>query len=236
MRFPPFHWWRTVFFLIPVIGLATIGLGTLSLLASLADRTGSKAHRCAQWWSRFILWTSGVRLEHRGALPPPGQRCIFVANHSSFYDIPILFAAVPRQLRIIAKATLGRIPFIGWHLHRSGHLLVYRHNPGASIFKKMQRMTHQGAALIVFPEGGRTEDGELLPFKPGVFLLAIENDLAIVPLSVSGGREVMPIGRLMVRPATVRITVHEPISTATLERGDARRLAVEVREIVASDV
>jgi len=234
--FPPFHWWKTVFFLIPVLSIATIVLGTISLLASVVDRSGSAGHRCAQWWSRLILWTSGVRYTRQGILPSPGQRCIFVANHSSFYDIPILFTAVPRQLRIMAKATLGRLPFIGWHLHRSGHLLVDRHNPGASIFKKMQRMTNQGAALIVFPEGGRSEDGELLPFKPGVFLLAIENDLAIVPISVSGGRDVMPIGRLMVRPARVRVTVHEPVSTAGLGRRDARRLAVDVREIIASGV
>jgi 1-acyl-sn-glycerol-3-phosphate acyltransferase len=233
---PPLHWWRTVFYLIPVIGLSTVVLGTLSLLASLVDGRGMRAHRYAQWWSRVILWTSGVRLDRRGRLPSLDRRCVFVANHASIYDIPIVFVAVPRQLRIMAKATLGRIPFIGWHLHRSGHLLVDRHNPGVSIFKKMERMTRHGTSLIVFPEGGRTIDGELLPFKPGVFLLAIEHDLAIVPISVSGSRLVMPFGRLMVCPADVRVTVHEPIDTSALTRRDARRLAAEVREIVATGV
>ena len=234
---PPFHWWRTVFFLIPVIGLYTIVLGVVSLLSTLVDRQGRFAHRCAQWWARLILVTSGVRIDRRGApLPPPAENCVFVANHASLYDIPILFTAVPRQLRIIAKSTLGRVPFIGWHLRRSGHLLVDIQNPGASILKKMQRMTRQGASLIVFPEGSRTLDGKVDRFKGGIFLLAVENGWPIVPISLSGSRVVMPRGRLMVCPAAVQVVVHDAIPTEGLPRDEARALARRVRDIVASDV
>ena len=81
----------------------------------------------------------------------------------------------------MAKATLGYVPFIGWHLARSGHVLVNRKNPGAGIFKRMQRMARSGASLIVFPEASRTSDGQLKKFKAGIFLLAIENNLPIVP-------------------------------------------------------
>jgi 1-acyl-sn-glycerol-3-phosphate acyltransferase len=161
---------------------------------------------------------------------------VFVANHSSIYDIPILFVALPRQLRIMAKAALGHVPFIGWHLRRSGHVLVNRRNPGAGIFKRMQRMARSGASLIVFAEGSRTPDGRLLPFKAGIFLLAIESGLPIVPVSIEGSRNVMPKGRFMVRPATVRVTVHEPIPTRGLSRDDARGLARRVREIVGSAI
>ncbi len=98
-------------------------------------------------------------------LPPAGVSCIFVANHSSIYDTPILFTSLRHQLRVMAKATLACVPFIGWHLARSGHLLVNRKNPGASIFKKMQRMIGEGASLMVFPEASRTSDGRLKPFK-----------------------------------------------------------------------
>lgn len=234
---PPVHWWRTVFFLIPVIGTATIGLGILSLLSTLVDRQGRFAHRCARWWARAILVTSGVRIERRGAaLPPAGQSCVFVANHTSFYDIPILFTAVPRQLRIMAKASLGRVPFIGWHLHWAGHLLVDRARPGIVTFRKMQKMTRQGASLIVFPEGARSPDGEVKHFKSGTFLLAVENGLPVVPISVSGSGVVMPRGRLMVCPATVRVTVHEAIPTTGLTREDVRGLASRVRDVVASGV
>jgi 1-acyl-sn-glycerol-3-phosphate acyltransferase len=235
VKLPPFHWWRTVFFLIPVIAVYTIALGALSLVIGLFDRRGFATHRCAQWWGRLILWTSGVRLELRGALlPPAGTSCVFVANHSSIYDTPILLTALAHQLRIMAKATLGYVPFIGWHLSRSGHLLVNRKNPGASIFKKMKRLIGEGASLMVFPEASRTTDGRLRPFKPGIFLLAIESGLPIVPVSIVGSRIVMPKGRLMVCPATVQVILHESVPTSNLTRADARALAIRIRTIVGS--
>jgi 1-acyl-sn-glycerol-3-phosphate acyltransferase len=202
-----------------------------------ASLTGNPffAHRCAQWWGRLIVRTSGVRIQLAGApLPPPADGCIFVANHASIYDIPVLFTAIPRQLRLMAKAALGLVPFIGWHLKFSGHLLVNRQNPGASIFKKMQRMAKSGASLLVFPEGGRSRDGTLLKFKGGVFLLAIDCGLKIVPVTIVGNRTVMPKGRLMVCPADVRVVVHPAIATSGLTRDDARALADRVRAVVAS--
>ena len=104
MSVPPFHWWRTVFYLIPALVLATVVLGTLSLISGLFDRRGRVAHRCAQWWSHWLLWTAGVDVERRGVAPPDDMSGVFVANHSSHYDTPIMFASVPTQLRIIAKA------------------------------------------------------------------------------------------------------------------------------------
>jgi 1-acyl-sn-glycerol-3-phosphate acyltransferase len=226
-----------VLVLVPAISAYTIVLGTASLVGGLVDGRGVWAHRCAQWWARLILWTSGVRIRLAGQpLPASGESCIFVANHSSIYDVPILFTALPRQLRIMAKAALGYVPFIGWHLHRSGHVLVNRTNPGAGIFKRMQRMARSGASLIVFPEGSRTMDGAVHRFKGGIFLLAIENGLPVVPVSIAGSRVVMPKGRFMVCPAEVAVTVHEAIPTRGLSRDDARALAERVRAIVGSAV
>jgi 1-acyl-sn-glycerol-3-phosphate acyltransferase len=229
VRPPPYDWWRTVFFLIPAVALYTMLCGIVSLLSTLVDRRGHLAHRCARAWAWLILKTTGVRVYRGGVAPPPvDASCVFVANHSSFYDIPILFTALPHQLRIIAKAALGRVPFIGWHLRLAGHLLVDRANPGAGIFKRMQRLTRQGASLIAFPEGSRTGDGRVGRFKGGVFLLAIENMWPVVPVAVIGSRTVMPRGRLMVAPAPVRVVVHEAIPTTGLTREDARALAGRV--------
>src|SRR5262245_29410931 len=195
------------------------------------------AHRCAQWWGRLIVLTSGVRITLTGApLPPPSEGCIVVANHASIYDIPVLFTAIPRQLRLMAKAALGFVPFIGWHLKLSGHLLVDRKNPGAAIFKRMQRMARSGASLLVFPEGGRSGDGRLMKFKGGVFLLAIESGLPIVPVTIIGNRVVMPKGRLMVCPADVRVVVHPAIPTAGMTRDDARALADRARAVIGSSL
>ncbi len=236
MTLPPFHWWRTVFFLIPAIAVYTIILGTISLLSTLIDRRGYTAHRCAQIWARLILMTTGVHVEQRGALPPVGTSYVFASNHQSFYDVPVIFSTLPHQLRIIAKASLGSFPFVGWHLRLAGHLLIDRENPGASVFKKMQRMIGQGASLIIFPEGTRSRDGRVGRFKGGVFLLAIDSGLPIVPISVSGSRTVMLKGRLMTRPGDVTVTVHAPITTAGMTRQDARPLAARVQAVVAGAV
>jgi len=234
---PVVGWAKTAFVLVPLIAIYTIVLGTLSLVGGIADGSGRFAHRCAQWWARLILWTSGTRLEITGVpMPPADQSAVFVANHSSFYDTPIVFGALTRQLRIMAKADLGYVPFIGWHLSRSGHVLVDRKNPGASIFKRMQRMARSGASLVVFPEGSRTRDGLVHKFKAGIFMLAIENGLPVVPISISGSRVVMPKGRFAVAPATVTVTVHEAIATKSMSRDDARELAARVQGIIAAAV
>ena len=163
---PPFHWWRTVFFLIPCIAVYTIALGTLSLVSSLVDRHGYFAHWCARTWSRLILATSGVRVAARGLEKlEPGRTYVFVANHQSIFDIPILFWSLPYQLRIIAKESLGNIPFMGWHLRRTGHMLVDRKRPDrTAIFSWASRLTSQGLSLIVFPEGTRSRDGRVARF------------------------------------------------------------------------
>ena len=233
---PPFHWWRTVFFLIPAIGVYTVVLGTVSLASTFFDRRGHVAHRCARVWSWLILRTTGVTVDVRGAAPPPDRSVVFASNHQSIYDIPIVFWTVPHQLRIISKASLGRFPFLGWHLQRAGHLLVDRENPGAGIVKKMQRMIAQQASLIIFPEGTRSADGRVGRFKGGVFLLAIDSGLPVVPVSVSGSRHVMLKGRLMTCPGHVTVTIHPAIETTGLTRADARALAARARDAIVADV
>ncbi len=234
MRIPPFHWWRTVFFLIPAISLYTIVLGTISVVSSFVDRRGFFAHGCARMWSRLILLTTGVRVEATGieALTP-GQTYIFVSNHQSIYDIPILFRTLPYQLRIIAKKSLGRFPFLGWHLQRTGHLLVDRRRPDPrGILRQWKQLVSKGLSLIVFPEGTRSIDGRVARFRAGSFLLAIQAGLPVVPVAVSGSRHVMLKNRLRVNPGRVTLAVRPPIETAgryepTVE--DAKRLADDVR-------
>jgi 1-acyl-sn-glycerol-3-phosphate acyltransferase len=234
---PPYHWWRTVFFLIPAIGVYTIVLGTLSLLSTLVDPSGDFGHRCARAWAWLILRTTGVRMDVRGLQQIDARSSyVFAANHQSIYDIPIVFWSLPLQLRIIAKASLGRFPFLGWHLQRTGHLLVDRTNPGAGVLKKMARLVRGARSLIVFPEGTRSVDGRVGRFKGGTFLLAIDAGLPIVPLSIARSRFVMRKGRLMTCPGDITLTVHAPIPTAGVTREQARELAERVRAIVRQDV
>jgi 1-acyl-sn-glycerol-3-phosphate acyltransferase len=234
-RIPPFHWWRTVFFLIPAISVYTIVLGTLSLGSSLFERRGYFAHWCARTWSRLILVTTGVGVSVEGLERlQPGQTYVFVANHQSIYDIPILFWSLPYQLRIIAKESLGNFPFLGWHLRRTGHMLVDRSRPDrAKIFGWASRLMSEGLSLIVFPEGTRSRDGRVGRFKGGSFFLALQAGLPVVPLSVIGSRHVMLKGRLATYPGHVRLVVHDPIDTRGLEDADPRAFAERVRAVLA---
>jgi 1-acyl-sn-glycerol-3-phosphate acyltransferase len=236
-RVPPFHWWRTVFYLIPAISLYTIVLGTLSIGSSLFERRGYFAHWCARTWSRLILLTTGVHVDVRGLdRLVHGRTYVFVSNHQSIYDIPILFWSLPYQLRIIAKESLGRFPFLGWHLRRTGHMLVDRARPERTkIFSWASRLTSQGLSLIVFPEGTRSRDGQVARFKGGSFYLAIEAGLPVVPVSVVGSRHVMKKGRLATYPGRVRVVVHDPIDTSSLAGTDARQFAEHVRQIITPD-
>ena len=231
----PFHWWRTVFYLIPAVSVYTVVLGTTSLLSTLFDRTGNFAHRCARAWARLILRTTGVRVTVKGLEHlEPGRSYVFAANHQSIYDIPIVFTSIPFQLRIVAKASLGRIPFMGWHLHRAGHLLVDRRNPGADIVQKMRRLVGESSSLIVFPEGTRSRDGAVGRFKKGSFLVAMDAGLPVVPVSITNSRNVMRKGELMVCPGHVELTIHPPVPTAGVSRDDVLELADRVRTSVAS--
>jgi 1-acyl-sn-glycerol-3-phosphate acyltransferase len=231
---PPFHWWRTVLLLIPAITIYTIVLGTLSIGSSLFEKSGYFAHWCARTWSRLILLTTGVRVtvEGLGRLTP-GRTYVFVSNHQSIYDIPVIFWSLPYQLRIIAKESLGKFPFLGWHLSRTGHMLVDRRKPDAvGILEWAGRLTSNGLSLIVFPEGTRSKDGRVAKFKGGSFHLALEAKLPIVPLSVVGTRHVMLKGRLATYPGNVKLVIHEPIETGGVSAAHSKEFGERVRQII----
>ena len=224
-----------------MIGVYTVVLGTLSIGSSFFERNGHFAHWCARAWSWLILATTGVRIRISGLeRVPAGQTYVFVANHQSIYDIPVIFASLPFQLRIIAKDSLGSFPFLGWHLSRTGHLLVNRRKPDPrAVFTWANALTAKGLSLIVFPEGTRSATGHVGPFKGGSLYPGVQAGLPIVPLSIAGTRRVMRKGRLVTCPGEVELTVHDPIPTVAAAEPDIRQvraLATRVREIIAPPV
>lgn len=242
MTIPSLAWWRTLLVTLPAVVVLTAGAGTATVASTLFDRTGRSAHRVAQWWGRGLLAAAGVKVRVRGlGALVPGATYVFVANHQSMYDIPVLFAAIPYQLRIIAKRSLGAIPFLGWHLRRTGHILVDRANPDReAILRRWHGLVNAGLSLIIFPEGTRSADGVVRKFKSGSFTLALQAGLPVVPLSVCGTREVLPKGGFTVRPGVVTLVVHQPIETrgraADPGTEAARTLASEAQAIVAGGV
>lgn len=236
-----FHLLRTIFYLIPAIAVYTIVLGISSITSSFFDRRGHFAHGCARLWSRLILATTGVKVTVEGLERiVPGKTYVFVANHQSIYDIPVLFWSIPFQLRIIAKESLGNFPMLGPHLKRTGHMLVDRSRPDrAGIFGWASRLTANGLSLIVFPEGTRSRTGMMGKFKGGSIMLAMQAGLPLVPISVIGSRHVMRKGELTTRPGHVRLIVHDAIETpanAEPSVAEVRDLADRVREVIRPEV
>jgi 1-acyl-sn-glycerol-3-phosphate acyltransferase len=219
----------------------TVVLGTASIVSSVFDRRGHVAHHCARAWSWLILKTTGVRVRVEGLERiTPGTTYVFVSNHQSIYDIPVIFSSLPVQLRIIAKESLARFPVLGWHLRRGGHLFVDRKHPDhTGILGRWRALVKDGLSLIIFAEGTRSFDGKVARFKAGSFLLALQAGLPIVPVAVVGTRHVMQKGRLRTEPGNVELIVHDPIyppSIASPSVRDAKRLADRVHAIVESSV
>jgi 1-acyl-sn-glycerol-3-phosphate acyltransferase len=230
-----------VFFLIPAITVYTVVLGAASIASSLFDRHGHFAHRCARAWSWLILRTTGVRVTVQGLERlVPGTTYVFVSNHQSIYDTPVIFSSLPYQLRIIAKQSLARFPVLGWHLKRGRHLFVDRRRPDrAGILGRWRALVSEGLSLMIYPEGTRSAGGRVARFKGGSFLLAIEAGLPVVPIAVIGTRRVMPKGRLRTEPADVTLIVHDPIQPPALDQPtarDAKAFAARVHAIVAGSV
>jgi 1-acyl-sn-glycerol-3-phosphate acyltransferase len=185
----------------PGIILATAVMGTISLITSLFDGSGHAQHRVARVWARMLLRIAGVSVRVEGGeVIAPGASYVFAANHLSFMDIPVILAHVPVQFRFLAKKSLFKVPFIGYHLHRAGHLPVERGDARASV-KTMSEaagvIAKSGISVLIFPEGGRSP-GSMEEFKEGAAFVAIKAGVPMVPIGINGTRQVLPMGSLVV--------------------------------------
>jgi len=230
---------RSLLVTIPLIYFLTIFWGTLSAFAAVADASGRLQHRCARWWARSLLAVCGIRVRVQGTEHiTPGAVYVWTANHQSYLDIPVVFAWLPAEFRIMAKATLFHVPFLGWHLRRSGHMPVARDNPARAARSLLAAAAHvhRGTAVFIFPEGGRSPDGQLREFRAGAFLLAIKAETPVVPITIRGTFEALPMHSWNVRPGTVDLILHSPISTAGMNSHSSESLAAQVREIIDRDL
>ena len=221
----------------PIIILATIIMGSISLLTSLFDSDGRIQHQISRVWSRMLLRVSGVQMQVEGLekIEPRGTY-VFVANHRSFMDIPVLLAYLPLQFRFLAKKGLFLIPFLGTHLRRAGHLPVVKDNPRASL-KSMtdaaRMLRGPGLSVMLFPEGGRSKDGVLQDFIEGAAYIAVKAGVPIVPLAMTGTREVLPMGSLQIMSGVVELRIGDPIPTGNLTMKDRATLTQTMHDRVA---
>ncbi len=220
----------------PIIIVATIIMGSISMLTSLFDSKGRAQHQIARIWSRMLLGVSGVKMRIEGLEKiDPGGCYVFVANHRSLMDIPVVMAHIPLQVRFFAKKGLFLIPIMGTHLRRAGHLPVVKDDPRASLrsMSDAARIIRQsGISVLLFPEGGRGTDG-LKEFKEGAAYVAIKAGVPIVPIAMLGTREVLPMGSMQIMSGVVELRIGNPIPTENYTLKDRALLTQMMREKVA---
>jgi len=213
-------------------------VGALTVLHAMWTGRIERLYRGAVWCVRVGLGMAGVTLEVGGEENLlPDRQCIYMANHQSNIDPPLLFVVLPERIAMMGKKQLWSIPVLGTALRLGDFVAVHREvkeEAKASVEEALQTLKRSGVSLAVYPEGTRTYDGRLLPFKRGVFLLAIRSGLPIVPLTLQGATEVMPKGRWEIHPGTIRVTVHPVVETEGMAEEGRHKLADQVRTTIAS--
>ena len=181
-----------------------------------------------------VMVTGGENLAGTGTSTSKPR--VYAVTHASALDIPILYVYLPFQFRIIFKSELLSYPFVGWHLKRSGQVCINQQNPTESIgaIKSALRSLRRGMPLVIFPEGGRSRDGELQPFLPGTFFLAIKAQADIVPIALAGTFDLLPMNTYHIKCQPLEMRVGKPISTAGLTLQDTDRVSAEVKAATES--
>ena len=199
----------------PLFFAATGFFGCLSMIASLWDKTGKVQHDIAQRWGRTVTRIIGAKVTVLNGQNLDGRIGVYVANHLSYTDTPVLFGILPFQFRIVARHDLFTLPFIGWHLTRSGQVPVNVTNPRASIASlgSAVKTLKSGLPVFIFPEGGRSETGQLAEFLNGPAFMAIRAGVPIIPMALIGTYELLPIHTAEFYPVPVTLVVGDPIET-----------------------
>jgi 1-acyl-sn-glycerol-3-phosphate acyltransferase len=219
----------------PLVFLYTAVLGTLSLISSLFDPSGRIQHGFARLWAWLILRTCLTRVTTTGLERVDTTKPhLYAANHISAIDIPVLYTELPFQFRIIAKQELFRYPFLGWHLRRSRQIPVDS-TSAASSMRSLNRAAETlrgGMPMVVFPEGGRSDDGKVQPFLSGAFYVAIKTQVEIIPVAIIGTFEMLRINSFHIRPRPLKMLVGDPISTVGYTTRDMEKLAAIVQKAI----
>jgi 1-acyl-sn-glycerol-3-phosphate acyltransferase len=223
-----------------VICMITVPAALLAIALGLFDSYGKQVHRITRVWSRLILSISGVTVKVKGLSQlEPKHQYVFMVNHQSHIDIPVLVQSLPAfQLRWIAKRELLWVPFFGWAMWSGKHITVNRadrFDASGSLKKAKQRMKG-GISLVIFPEGTRSTDGHLLPFKRGGLLLAVKTQTPIVPVTIVGSSAILPKGDWRVRRGQIDVTIGAPVPVENYRPGALRVLSGRVQELIENNL
>ncbi len=224
---------RSYFILDPLVWLYTLVMGILALPGGLFDRSGRRLHWFSRAWSWLIMKTilSPVKVTGLDKIDTSKPH-VYGVNHASALDIPVLYAYLPFQFRIVFKKELLSYPIVGWQLKRSGQVCIDQQKPTNSIaaIRSAVKSLKAGMPLVIFPEGGRTPDGEIKPFLPGAFFLAIKAQVDIVPVALVGTYELLPMNTYHIKCRPLEMRVGAPISTAGMTMRDLEAVSARVKK------
>lgn len=227
---------QTVIILVYVV-LATIVMATVTIVVALFSRNGNAPHLVARAWARSILFVSGIHVHVNGLenLNVDGS-CILMPNHQSNFDIPVLLGCLPIQFRWLAKSELFKIPIFGRGMRGCGYISIDRSNR-KSAFQSLAEAAakiRNGVSVLIFPEGTRSRDGRILPFKKGGFVLSVDAGVPIVPIVIFNTWSIMPKDRLRIRTQSVRMDILAPIPTSGYTRKTKDDLMDSVRNTICN--
>ncbi|MGD1090368.1 MAG: lysophospholipid acyltransferase family protein [Bryobacteraceae bacterium] len=220
----------------PLIVLSTIFCGSVSAILAISGFHGRVLMKVARAWARSILIFAGVRVQVEGLEKlDPNTGYVFVANHLSYMDTPVVLTHVPVQFRFLAKQGLFKLPFLGTYLRHGGHISVPIGDARASVKSltlAAKTIREQGISVLIFPEGGRSFDGVLKAFKDGAAFVAIKAGVPLVPMTLIGTRAIMAMHSKTIRPGKVRLRIGDPIPTLGMTSHDREALTETARQAI----
>ena len=225
---------QTLFVMVWTV-LATIFFAIIAILISLVDPTGRAPHLIARIWAKSILIAGRIKVKVSGLSKiDPATSYIYMCNHQSNFDIPVLLAYLKVQFRWLAKAELFRIPLFGFAMKRAGYISIDRRDRQSAFtsLKRAAKIIREGVSVIIFPEGTRSPDGRISPFKKGGFVLAVDSGVPIVPVILHGTRSIMPKKQLRIVPGTVVMEITDPIELSGYTRNNKDALMLRIRTII----
>ena len=228
---------RTIFVWSSIV-IATLVLGFFAFITYPLDRKGRVVHHYARLWGKVALLANRVKVKIEGMENLNGKGpYIFMSNHQGSYDIFALLGHLPYQFKWLAKKELFSIPFFGWTMAAAGYISIDRGGTRetAEAVNMAAQKIREGMSVVIFPEGSRSPDGSIQPFKKGGFTLAIKAKVPIVPLAISGSRDIMPKDKLTTAPGEIRMFVDHPIETQDCSSKDREPLMRKVRETISKN-
>ena len=228
---------RTIFVWSCIV-IALLILGIVIFITYPFDRRGKVIHHYGRLWGKIALLVNRVKVRVEGIEHLKGEGpYIFMSNHQGTYDIFALLGHLPFQFRWLAKKELFSIPFFGWVMAAAGYVSVDREGTRKTVeaMNEAAQKIREGMSVVIFPEGSRSPDGSIQPFKKGGFTLAIKTKVPIIPISIIGSREIMPKGKLTVTSGEIRIRIDHPIETQNHSLKDRKSLMEKVRQTISKN-